>query len=207
MQAMLISITAIFSGSLVIAAVLASKIIAVGPFLVPAGVLAYSITFLCTDMVGEVYGKQTAQRVVISGFVTLLLVMGLIQLAIVWPSAPWWKRGEAFDGVLGQSFRIILASIIAYLVSQFFDIWIFSKIKDATQGRFLWIRNNSSTILSQLIDSILFVSIAFWGKLPIQEIIIGQWIVKIGIALLDTPFVYIGVYLMKGNENVVTAQT
>ena len=204
---MLISITAIFSGSLVIAAVLASKIIAVGPFLVPAGVLAYSITFLCTDMVGEVYGKQTAQRVVISGFVTLLLVMGLIQLAIVWPSAPWWKRGEAFDGVLGQSFRIILASIIAYLVSQFFDIWIFSKIKDATQGRFLWIRNNSSTILSQLIDSILFVSIAFWGKLPIQEIIIGQWIVKIGIALLDTPFVYIGVYLMKGNENVVTAQT
>ena len=183
-------LTSLFSGSLVLAAILATKIINVAGLSVPAGVLAYALTFICTDVIGEVWGRQRAGQVVAAGFCALVAAWGLIQVALVWPPAGFWKGQEAFAAVLSTTPRIIVGSLLAYLVSQFTDVWIFHLCRRLTQGRFLWLRNNLSTALSQLIDSVLFISIAFAGVMPLTPLITGQWAVKLMIAGLDTVVVY-----------------
>lgn len=194
-------LTALFTGSLVIAAVLAAKVVVVGPFIVPAGVLAFSLTFLCTDIIAEVYGKKAAHQTVLAGFIALIATLILIRISLVWPEAPFWKGQEGFESILGTSERIIIASIVAYLISQNADVWVFSKLRRLTNGRFLWLRNNLSTIVSQFLDSVVFVLIAFYGSLPVFEIIIGQWAVKSLIALLDTPFIYAGVWAVTRKQS------
>lgn len=194
---MLIVLVSVFVSGLTIASVLAAKIIVLGPLTVPAGVLAYSITYACTDIIGEIFGRRTARHVVLAGFVCLLFVLALIKLAIVWQAAPFWPHQELFATLLGSSERIILASLIAYLISQLTDVWLFARLKSLTGGRFLWLRNNGSTIVSQLIDSVVFIVIAFAGVFPLLPMILGQWIVKLVIALADTPLVYLGVWILK----------
>lgn len=188
----------IFAGGLVIASVLAVKIIDVFGLFVPAGILAYSLTFIATDVISEVWGKQSANRVVLAGFIMLAAVSLLIQLALLWPAAPFWKNKGAFDSVLGSTFRVIAASLVAYLVSQFHDVWLFHILKRATNGRYLWLRNTLSTMISQFIDSFIFITIAFYGVMPVWPLIVGQWAVKMAIAVLDTPVVYLLVRILKG---------
>ncbi|MET4692376.1 queuosine precursor transporter [Endozoicomonas lisbonensis] len=196
----------LFFSGMAIAAVLAAKIINIAGFAVPAGVLAYAITFACTDIIGEVYGEKVARKMVLAGFVAMISVTLLIQLAIVWPAAYFWQGQEVFEQVLGSSPRIIIASMAAYISSQYLDITIFSRLKKATNGKHLWLRNNASTFSSQLIDSAVFVTVAFYGVFPIGEMIIGQWIVKMLIAAIDTPVVYMGVSMLK-KQLVSEAQT
>lgn len=186
-------LTALFVGGLVIAAVLAAKIVEVGPFVVPAGVLAYSITFACTDIVTELYGRTRARQVVLAGLWALIAALLLIQLALAWPAAAFWRNGPAFESVLSTSARIVVASLAAYVVSQFTDVYLFAWLRQRTGGRHLWLRNNLATMLSQLLDSAIFITIAFAGALPVLPMILGQWIVKLAIALLDTPVVYLAV--------------
>lgn len=196
----------LFFSGMAIAAVLAAKIINIAGFAVPAGVLAYAITFACSDIIGEVYGEKVARKMVLAGFVAMISVTLLIQLAIVWPAAYFWQGQETFEQVLGSSPRIIIASMAAYISSQYLDISIFSRLKKATNGKHLWLRNNASTFSSQLIDSAVFVTVAFYGVFPMVEMIIGQWIVKMLIAAIDTPVVYIGVSMLK-KQLVSEAQT
>jgi uncharacterized PurR-regulated membrane protein YhhQ (DUF165 family) len=170
----------VYSGSLVLAAVMASKIITVGPLVVPAGVLAYCFTFLITE-----------------GFITLVLVFVLTGLSILWPPAPFWPHQQAYATILGSSARIMIASLVAYLFSQYHDVWAFHFWRRVTSARFLWLRNNASTVVSQLLDSVVFITIAFYGSMPLMPLILGQWVVKVGIAVLDTPLVYLLVYLLR----------
>ena len=187
----------IYAGSLVLAAVMASKIITVGRLVVPAGVFAYCFTFLITDVVSEIWGKQQAQTVVMGGFITLVLVFVLTALSIVWPPASFWPHQRAYQTILGSSARIMVASLAAYLFSQYHDVWAFHFWRRVTKERFLWLRNNASTIISQLLDSVVFITIAFYGSMPLMELILGQWVVKVGIAVLDTPFVYLLVSVVR----------
>ena len=196
----LLWLTAIFVGSLVIAAVLASKIIAVGSLAVPAGVLAYCVTFVCTDVISELWGKEKAQKVVLSGFGAMLFVLVLIKAAVIWPAAPFWTGQPAFESVFNLTPRIILGSLIAYLASQSFDVWAFHFWKRLTRGRFLWLRNNASTVVSQLMDSALFILIAFGGQMDVVPLIIGQWVIKCAIAALDTGVVYGLIWLIRRNQ-------
>jgi uncharacterized integral membrane protein (TIGR00697 family) len=203
MRKSFVILTGIFVGSLTIAAVLASKIINVFGFYVPAGILAYSVTFAATDVISEIWGKKISGQVVLAGFFALVFVLALIQGAILWPPAPFWKNQESFTLILGSTSRIIIGSVAAYLVSQFHDVWMFHVLKKAFNSRYLWLRNNVSTIISQFIDSFIFITIAFYGVVPIWPLILGQWIVKLGIAVLDTPVVYLLVRLLK-KENIAT---
>lgn len=187
----------VYSGSLVLAAVLASKIIAVGGLVVPAGVLAYSLTFLITDVISEIWGKERAQTVVVGGFITLVLVFVLTGISIIWPPASFWPHQQAYETILGSSARIMVASLTAYLFSQYHDVWAFHFWRRVTTERFLWLRNNASTIVSQLLDSVVFIAIAFYGVMPLVPLILGQWVVKVGVAVLDTPLVYLFVYLVR----------
>ena len=191
-------LSSLFAGGLVISAVLATKLTTIGPFTVPAGVLAFSLTFLCTDIASEVYGPRAARNIVWFGFGTLVLTLVLTQLALAMPPAGFWPHQQAFTSILSVSMRIIGASLAAYLVSQFVDVWLFHRIRRATGGRMLWLRNNASTALAQLLDSVVFITLAFGGQFPIGELILGQWVVKLVIAALDTPLAYAGVALFQG---------
>lgn len=192
-----IILLSIFVGSITIASILATKIINVFGLFVPAGVLAYSITFICTDVISEVWGKERAKYTVVGGFVALIVALLLVQLSLVWPKAPFWTGEQAFQSILGSTSRIIIASFTAYLVSQFHDVWAFHFWKKVTNERHLWLRNNLSTVVSQFLDSFLFITIAFYGVMPIWPLIIGQWVIKFGIAVLDTPVIYFVVWMVR----------
>lgn len=192
-----IILLSVFVGCITIASVLANKIINVFGLFVPAGVLAYSVTFLMTDVISEIWGKHTAKFTVLGGFIGLLVVLFLIQISLIWPKAPFWDQEAAYQSILGSTSRIIIASFMAYLVSQFHDVWAFHFWKRITGGRHLWLRNNLSTSVSQFIDSLLFISIAFYGLLPVWPLIWSQWLVKLAIALLDTPIIYVVVWLIR----------
>jgi len=166
---------------------------------VPAGVIAYSITFISTDVISEVWGKERAQETVFAGFIALIAVFILVQISLVWPKAPFWHNDEAYALILGSTSRIIIASFIAYLVSQMHDVWAFHFWKRVTNERHLWLRNNLSTAVSQFLDSFIFITIAFYGVLPIWPLIYGQWIIKFMIAILDTPLIYGCVFFLQRN--------
>ena len=209
----------LFVTSLTSANYLAAKIVILGNFngiflLVPAGVIAYAVTFTITDIISEVYGKRAASIVVFIGFVTQLLIPIYSYIAVLMPTASFQQEyTELFNRVFSVAPNIVIASLIAYLISQNHDIWAFHWWRRLTQGRHLWLRNNASTMMSQLIDTTIFITMAF-GVLPsifggvlvswdlIPFMILGQYIVKVIIALLDTPFVYLGVMTIKGEIKI-----
>ena len=189
----------IFCACLVTAAVLATKILRLGPVAVPAGVFAYCITFVCADVISEIWGRRSANMVVLTGFIGLGLTFLLIQLALWCPAAPFWEQEAAFREIFGMTPRIITASLTAYALSQFHDVWLYTLLKDRMRGRHLWLRNNLATILSQLIDSVVFIVIAFYGVMPVGALILGQWSVKAALALCDTPLVYAAVWCVRAH--------
>ena len=191
----------IFIAMLTISNVLAFKIIEITPLLVaPAGVVAYSITYLITDTMVEIFGKSQSKFVIFAGFLTQILVLLVIHLAVILPAAGFFEYQQEFALVLSQSNRIIFASLIAYFVSQLWDIHVFSYIKRKTGDKLLWLRNNGSTLTSQFIDTAIFITIAFAGVMGLREllgIMLGQYILKVIIGIIDTPFVYGLVYFLK----------
>ncbi|MBN2284525.1 MAG: queuosine precursor transporter [Deltaproteobacteria bacterium] len=192
----------LFITALLIANIMASKIISVGGMILPAAIVLYPLTFLITDVVSEIEGKRSAHRLVMTGFYLSLFMVLFLLIGKILPPAPFWKNQEAYMAILGSTPRIVAASMIAYLVSQNHDIWAFHWWREKTGGRHLWIRNNLSTIVSQFVDSVLFISLAFAGTYAVKTVlfmIIGQYAVKVVIALLDTPFCYLLVWLY-GND-------
>ena len=190
----------VFGAAIVFANIAAGiKLVDFLGLIVPAGTIAYSVTFPITDIVDEIYGKRRAVYIVWAGLAAEVVTLLLIGLDYIQPPlSP--EHQELFERVFSPQVRIVLASIIAYLVSQHHDVWAFWKWKEITRGKYLWIRNNASTMVSQLIDTILFITIAFYGLVSINELlnmIFSLWLFKIIIALLDTPFVYLGVTLVR----------
>lgn len=191
-----------FVGFILIANILANKIVTFLWWAVPGGIIAYSATFLLTDILAEFYSKKDAKKAVWMGFFVSIILVLLVLIAIIWHPASFWTNQEAFKLILGNTWRIVLASMIAYLLSQNHDIWAFCFWKKKTKGKFLWLRNNASTIVSQLIDTVVFVFIGFYGLFPILPMIIGQFIAKTIIALLDTPFIYLVRFFYKRNNTL-----
>lgn len=189
-------VNGIFLTSLITSNVISSKIVAFGSLTVPAAVVAYPLTFLMTDVIGEIWGKAEANRTVRLGFLCQLISLALIGIALLLPVASFADNQEMFASILGSSFRIVAASMLAYLCSQTWDVWIFHRIRDAyirrhgseKGGRWLW--NNGSTMTSQLIDTSIFILLAFYGTVPnILNMILSQYLVKLIYAALDTvPF-------------------
>lgn len=191
----------IFATLTVLANILANKIVTVGDFIVPAGVIVYSTTFLVTDIISEMYGKEVAKKAVICGFVANIIALMSINLVLFWEPAPFaLETSQAFSKALSQTPRIVFASMVAYLISQMHDVYAFHFWKKVTKGKHLWLRNNASTIVSQAIDTSIFITLAFYGVFPLETIagmIVGQYVVKVLIALLDTPFMYLASSFMK----------
>jgi uncharacterized integral membrane protein (TIGR00697 family) len=189
----LIAINAVFIMSLLIANVVAGKVVDLFGFIVPSAVVAYGITFLCTDVINEIWGKEEAQKTVNLGLKIQLASTALILLAIWLPPAVFAiDFNAAFKTVLNQNVRVVFASLTAYTISQAHDVISFNFWRNKTKGKHKWLRNNASTLVSQIIDTAIFITIAFWGMVPnLLWMIISQYIVKAIIALLDTPFFYL----------------
>ena len=182
---------------IVMAAIFANKIVVFGPFTVPAGVIVFSMTFLITDILSEKWGKKYARRAVWAGFYASLILVVSTYIVANWKPAPFAVEiSDMFSKVVALTPRIVFASLVAYLLSQHHDVWAFHFWKKKTKGKYLWFRNNASTIVSQFIDSTVFITLAFYGIFPIWPLILGQWVVKMIIAVIDTPFLYIVIKLI-----------
>jgi uncharacterized integral membrane protein (TIGR00697 family) len=183
----------IFVTSIIVANVVAGKIINIAGLILPAAVVAYAITFLMTDVVSEIWGKKDADRLVFIGFVCSIFASIMIFIAGLLPPAVFAvEQNEAFKIILGLNWKFVIASMLAYYASQSWDVWMFHKIKKHTGDSHKWIRNNLSTMTSQIIDTAIFITIAFWGEVPnIVDMIISQYVFKFILAALDTPFFYL----------------
>ena len=157
------------------------------------GAFMHALTFPCTDTVAEVWGAARARFLVYLGATTYAVAIAFYTVAVELPGAPGWPLNEAYNGIFSQASRMIVASICATLVAQLLDIFIFERIKRITGERWLWLRNNGSTALSQFLDTLIFYAIAFYGVIPNSQLpllIFGTYLVKLLITIIDTPVVY-----------------
>ena len=200
-----IFLCAIFISSLVTCNLIANKFVTVDlgfkVFIVSAGILPYPLTFLVTDLISELYGQKKANIVVFSGFVASMFVLLFLWLGGQFNAIPdSIVNDDTYNNVFQNAWRIIAASMIAYLFAQFIDVRIFHFWKRLTNGKHLWLRNNGSTIASQLVDTTLVVMILFvgvWEPSMIVSAIIDGWLFKMLMAAFDTPIIYGIIYLLK----------
>jgi len=201
----------IFIASLISANLIFQKFFTWSPFgwytfELSVGILPYPVTFLCTDLISELYGRKKADQVVISGLVASLFVFGVVMVANSVPQTSWSPvDNDTFNRVFGLYGPAVFASMIAYLTAQFIDIRIFHFWKRLTKGKHLWLRNNGSTIVSQLVDtSTVLVLLCSTGAIEWSRFWIllqNGFLFKMLIALADTPLFYLGVKLLKGRIN------
>lgn len=193
----------LFVAAIIAANLLGNKITTFMGISFSVGIFAFPITFLITDIVEEVFGKERSMNFFYGGLVAIVLVLGLTILSVALPPASRFEYNEAYKQIFGVSTRILIASLIAFGLSQTHDIWSFNFWKQKTKGKYLWLRNNLSTITSQLIDTTVFMFIAFYHVTPkfttafIISLIIPYWLLKVVMALFDTPLVYLGVSWLK----------
>lgn len=188
-----------YGGMVVIAGVLANKQIELGPLAVEAGILAFLMLVVTSSAVAELFGRSTANRLVLFGFVPLVASMLLATLVLALPAADEMElaRLAAFETVMGATPRIWIAGIIAYGVSQFLNVTIFTRLKTKT-GRLLWLRAGIAGILSQIVDTFLFIGIAFYGVFPIFGLMAGQMLAKIVLsAVVVPPVIYLFVAIAR----------
>ena len=175
---------------------------------VALGTILFASTFLCTDILSEYFGKEKARTNILIGFCAFLFMTLIMVITIGFkPSSGDWVQ-ESLSNVFTPMTRFFVASMIAYLVSQYFDVWFYNYLKNKTFQRFLWFRNNLSTIASSLVDNTVF-SIFAWILLNPEPVsvynvimiyILGTYFLRIIIALLDTPFIYIAKFFIKKTD-------
>lgn len=197
-------LTIVFIVSLVISNVITGKVVDTGitlfgnPVTIAGAVICYPICYLITDIVGEMWGKREANKIVKYGFIGQVLAT-LIIVATTYTPYLDMDMQAAYVKLLGQNWVFVAGSLSAYLASQYLDVHIFHTLKEKTNGKSKWIRNNASTMLSQLVDTAIFIIIAFgfgfgWifdNQVALLNMVIGQYLIKLIIAVLDTVPFYI----------------
>ena len=197
----------LFAICLLISNILATKIILVGSWAAPAGVLIFPIAYIINDVIVEVWGYQKARLIIWSGFAVNIMAVMFFTLALVVPAAPFWKNQEAFATILGSTPRIIAASLLAYLTGSFLNAYVMSKVKILMKGKDFSVRAILSTLVGEAADSFIFIIIAFAGILPFN-ILIGmiftQACIKTVYEIVILPFTILVVNWVKKVEGVDT---
>ena len=176
-------------------------------FEISVGILPYPITFLITDLISEIFGKRKANQVVIAGIFASFFSLAIVYTASAVPATEWSPVSNSmFSDVFGNTIVAVFASMMAYLLAQFVDIQIYHFWKKLTKGKYLWLRNNFSTFSSQFIDTFTVVLLlCTFGEIPWElfyGLVIAGFIFKIFIAFLDTPLLYLFVYLLRKRFNL-----
>ncbi len=202
----LLMLVSVFSGVLVGMNLLGGKIITIFGIGASVAVFMVPISFAITDIATELYGKRFTRQLTLASMLTLVLLM-MYSALFVWlePNARFGSN-DAYALVFGSSLRIIVASIVAFSLAQLQDIFVFEKVRTVTKGRYLWIRTNISTFASELVDTTVFMFIAFYQMTPkfdtlfVLKMIIPYFLLKIAFAVLITPLVYGGVKLLSAKK-------
>jgi uncharacterized integral membrane protein (TIGR00697 family) len=187
-------VMAIFYGGMVcIAGVLGNKQVALGPLAVEAGIFAFLLLVVTSSSVAELHGRTIANRLVLIGFAPLLVSLLLSLLVLGLPASPYMDnyRLAAFETIMSGTPRIWLGGILAYGISTYLNVTIFSRLKAREGARLLWLRAALASMLSQIVDTFIFITVAFYGVFPIGELVAGQMLAKLVLsALLVPPLVY-----------------
>ena len=198
------AISVFFVSVLLISNVASTKIVDLRWFVFDGGTLLFPLSYIFGDILTEVYGYRKARGVIWMGFFMALL-MSLVFIVIgKLPPAADWTNQDAYEKILGLTPRIVSASLIAYFFGSFFNSFIMAKMKIWMQGKRLWMRTIGSTLVGELVDSALFILIAFWGILPnglLLTLIISNYLFKSAIEILFTPVTYKVVNLLKKKES------
>lgn len=197
-------IMALFVAVLLISNIASTKILMFGKFTFDGGTLLFPFSYIFGDILTEVYGYRRSRKVIWTGFVCAGIMSLVLMIVNVLPSASDWPHQEAFNTILGLTPRIVLASLIAYFAGEFSNSYLMAKIKVAMSGKKLWIRTIGSTLVGEMVDTSLFVLIAFYGVLPTSLLItvfVSNYIFKCGVEILFTPVTYKIVRFLKKNEN------
>ena len=212
-------VLAVFVTTLIVSNIIAVKVIAIFGLILPAAVILFPVAYIIGDVLTEVYGYGQARQAIWIAFGCNLLAVAAIWIAGALPPASSWtvgalsgpeEAGQAFQAILGFTPRLLLASFIAYLTGEFVNAFILAKMKILTRGRYLWTRTIGSTLIGQGLDSLLFISIAFYGVLPssvLVSAILAQWLVKSAYEVLATPLTYLVVNNLKRAESIDTFDT
>src|SRR5205809_435011 len=178
----MVTIAAIFVTCIITANIIAVKLILLFGFLVPAGIIVFPLSYLFGDVLTEVYGYGAARKVIWLGFACNLLAVIAFYLGGLAPAAPFWHDQTPYNIILGFTPRLLFASFSAYLVGEFANSFVLAKLKIATKGRWLWTRTIGSTLIGEGLDTVIFISIAFWGIIPPQLMftaVLTQWVFKV----------------------------
>lgn len=207
------ALAAVFVTSLLVSNIIAVKLIVVGPFILTAAIIIFPVSYIFGDVLTEVYGYARARQVIWIGFACNVLMVAAVYASMQMPPAPFWSAGslpsaqssqQAFESVLGIAPRLLAASFAAYLVGEFINSYVMSRMKIISRGRHLWMRTITSTVAGQFADSAIFILAAFVGQVPADKLlplILSQWIIKTLYEALATPLTYTIVFYLKKSEN------
>jgi len=178
----------LYGGMVCISGVLGVKQVALGPFAVEAGIFGFLLLVVIGSAVSELHGQKTATALVRLGFVPLLVSAALIQLVIALPHDPgmYPPAITAFPIVVGQGARMMIAGLISYGTSQTLNVLIFSKLSRG-EGKLVWLRGAVASVISQVVDTLLFISISFYGERPILALMEGQMLTKVILSIVIVP--------------------
>jgi uncharacterized integral membrane protein (TIGR00697 family) len=196
---------AVFITCLITANITAVKLVNVFGLVLPAGIVIFPISYIFGDILTEVYGYRLARRVIWLGFLCNLFVVVAIWVGQVLPSASFWNGQAAYERILGYTPRLLLASFLAYLAGEFANSFVMAKMKIATRGRWLWTRTIGSTLVGEGLDSLVFMTVAFAGEIPMAVLalaIVTQWVAKSAYEGAATPLTYVAVRFLKQREGI-----
>ena len=200
-----VAVVALFITCLLVANIIAVKLVTIFGLTVPAGIIIFPISYICGDVLTEVYGFRRARQVIWLAFACNLLAVVAIWVGGVLPAAVFWDAQPAYDRILGFTPRLLLASFCAYLVGEFANSFVLAKMKVLTEGRMLWTRTIGSTVVGEGLDSLIFVTIAFFGILPGAALLataVTQWLFKVAYEAAVTPLTYVVVNYLKRQEGL-----
>lgn len=198
-------ITALFVTCLMTANIIATKLVAFGPFALPAAVIIFPFSYIFGDILTEVYGYHQARRVIWLGFLCNLIFVVFAYIGQVLPPAPHWENQPAYETILGYTPRLLAASVLGYLAGEFANSLVLAKVKLLTKGHWLWMRTIGSTIVGEGLDTAIFITGAYYGQ-PFftPQIILWHWTAKVAIEVLATPLTYKVVTYLKRSEGLDT---
>ncbi len=197
-------VTVLLCGNLIGAAKACEVTVFGRPFQFTAGVLFFPLSYIFGDILTEVYGYARARRVVWAGFAALLFAAFMALVAVRFPPAPEWRGQAAIESVFGSTWRIVLASLVAYFCGEFCNSFVLAKMKLATGGRMLWSRTIGSTVIGEAVDSIIFYPLAFYGTWPdalVLKVMAGNYTLKVLWEVVNTPVTYRVVNFLKRTEH------
>jgi queuosine precursor transporter len=201
----LVIIAAVFITSLITANIIAVKVIKIFGLALPAAIIIFPISYIAGDVLTEVYGYSKARQVIWLGFLCNAVTVIAVWCGQMLPAAPFWDGQEAYEKILGATPRLLAASFAAYLVGEFSNSMVLAKMKIATKGRWLWTRTVGSTVVGQGLDSLVFISLAFFGTMPLSilaSMVVTQWLAKSLYETAATPLTYVVVNFLKRHEGI-----